>query len=177
MYFVLRKYLLHSYAQNDKLCLLNYIDHPDKYNHDYEYVRILLGMADHYELNGDINIYNFSENDKDVKIDRFKSPVTIKIINSTIVFIFNESAFQSVLGKNFYFIRTKKLDSSRYKDLRTEQDKEDYIKNNGVVVGCSAGAVICGKDIDIISSKDNLTKEVTMVKEAEIDDYLDMNCR
>ena len=28
-----------------------------------------------------------------------------------------------------------------------------------------------------IQVKDNLTKEVTMVKEAEIDDYLDMNCR
>ena len=25
--------------------------------------------------------------------------------------------------------------------------------------------------------KDNLTKETIMVKEAEIDDYLDMNCR
>ena len=28
-----------------------------------------------------------------------------------------------------------------------------------------------------IQVKDNQTKEVTMVKEAEIDDYLDMNCR
>lgn len=31
---------------------------------------------------------------------------------------------------------------------------QDYIKNDGVVVGCSAGAVICGKDIDIIASMD-----------------------
>ncbi len=31
---------------------------------------------------------------------------------------------------------------------------QDYIKNDGVVVGCSAGAVICGKDIDIISPMD-----------------------
>ena len=29
----------------------------------------------------------------------------------------------------------------------------------------------------VIQVKDNQTKEVTMVKEAEIDDYLDMNCR
>lgn len=32
---------------------------------------------------------------------------------------------------------------------------QDYIKNDGVVVGCSAGAVICGKDIDIIASMDS----------------------
>ena len=31
---------------------------------------------------------------------------------------------------------------------------QEYIKQDGVVVGCSAGAVICGKDIDIIASMD-----------------------
>ena len=30
---------------------------------------------------------------------------------------------------------------------------------------------------NILTVKDNHTKETTMVKEAEIDDYLDMNCR
>ena len=29
-----------------------------------------------------------------------------------------------------------------------------YIQSNGIVVGCSTGAVICGKDIDIIASMD-----------------------
>lgn len=32
---------------------------------------------------------------------------------------------------------------------------QKFIKNNGIVVGCSAGAVICGKDIDIISAMDS----------------------
>ena len=31
---------------------------------------------------------------------------------------------------------------------------QEYIQNNGIVVGCSAGAVVCGKDIDIIASMD-----------------------
>ena len=31
---------------------------------------------------------------------------------------------------------------------------QEYIKQSGVVVGCSAGAVICGNDIDIIKSMD-----------------------
>lgn len=32
---------------------------------------------------------------------------------------------------------------------------QKYIQNNGIVIGCSAGAVICGKDIDIIASMDS----------------------
>ena len=31
---------------------------------------------------------------------------------------------------------------------------QEYIQNNGIVIGCSAGAVICGKDIDVIASMD-----------------------
>lgn len=31
---------------------------------------------------------------------------------------------------------------------------QEYIQSNGILVGCSAGAVICGKDIDIVASMD-----------------------
>ena len=31
---------------------------------------------------------------------------------------------------------------------------QEYIQNNGIVIGCSAGTVICGKDIDVIASMD-----------------------
>jgi dipeptidase E len=40
------------------------------------------------------------------------------------------------------------------KQIGAFSKSKDYIKNDGVVVGCSAGAVICGKDIDIISPMD-----------------------
>lgn len=40
------------------------------------------------------------------------------------------------------------------KESGTFENIQKYIKNNGIVVGCSAGAVICGKNIDIISSMD-----------------------
>ena len=41
---------------------------------------------------------------------------------------------------------------------------QEYIQNNGIVVGCSAGAVVCGKDIDIIASMDPNDVKLTDTK-------------
>ncbi len=41
---------------------------------------------------------------------------------------------------------------------------QEYIQNNGIVVGCSAGAVVFGKDIDIISSMDSNDVKLTNTK-------------
>ena len=41
---------------------------------------------------------------------------------------------------------------------------QKYIQNNGIVVGCSAGATVCGKDIDIIASMDPNNVNLTDTK-------------
>ena len=51
-------------------------------------------------------------------------------------------------GGNTYKLLKGIKDSGAYKKF------EDYIKNNGIVIGGSAGAVIFGKDIDIIAVMD-----------------------
>jgi len=51
-------------------------------------------------------------------------------------------------GGNTYKLLKGLKDSGAFNKI------QEYINNNGLVVGCSAGAVICGKDIEIISSMD-----------------------
>lgn len=73
------------------------------------------------------------------------------------------------MAENFKQLASKKLDDycaifigggNAYKLLKGLKESgafdkiQEYIKQSGVVVGCSAGAVICGKDIDIIKSMD-----------------------
>lgn len=51
-------------------------------------------------------------------------------------------------GGNTYKLLKGLKESGAFKKI------QDYLQNNGIVVGCSAGAVIFGKDIDIIASMD-----------------------
>ena len=51
-------------------------------------------------------------------------------------------------GGNTYKLLKGLIESGAFSKI------QDYIQNDGIVVGCSAGAVICGKDIDIIASMD-----------------------
>jgi dipeptidase E len=50
------------------------------------------------------------------------------------------------------------------KESRAFDKIQEYIQNNGIVVGCSAGAVVCGKDIDIIASMDPNDVKLTDTK-------------
>ena len=50
------------------------------------------------------------------------------------------------------------------KESGTFDKIQEYIRNNGIVVGCSAGAVILGKDIDIIASMDPNDVKLTDTK-------------
>lgn len=70
----------------------------------YVFVRALLGFADHYDFRdtsriGTVKIFSLGKNGYD--IERFKSPVTIKIIDNYIIFIFGD--FSKICGKTFYF--------------------------------------------------------------------------
>lgn len=74
-----------------------------KYN-EYLFVRALLGLADHYEFrddvrSGDVGIFCLGEESFDV--ERFKSPITIKIVNNFLIFIVG--SFDEICGKKFYF--------------------------------------------------------------------------
>lgn len=90
---------------------------------DYLFVRALLGLTDTYEFKlgkrkGKIKVEG-SEKDEDGKaiVQRFPSPVTIKIVGKTILFIFNEELFDEIKGKNFNFSleKNKNTDNSNGK--------------------------------------------------------------
>ena len=63
---------------------------------------------------------------------------------------FQDCVFNSIFigGGNTYKLLKGLKESGAFSKI------QDYIQNDGIVVGCSAGAVICGKDIDIITSMD-----------------------
>lgn len=62
--------------------------------------------------------------------------------------ILNEYSAIFIGGGNTYKLLKGLKESGSFDKI------QEYIQNNGIVVGCSAGAVICGKDIDIIASMD-----------------------
>lgn len=69
----------------------------------YLFVRAMLGLADHYEFKdeareGNVEIFSLGENSFDV--ERFKSPVTIKIVGNYLIFIVG--SFAEICGKTFY---------------------------------------------------------------------------
>lgn len=107
----------------------------------YEFLRIILGMADHYEFKdpdkkrvGTVYIRNFKNisvennevcgNDKlEEEIVRFKSPITMKIYKEGILFIFNEIPCE-LLGKWFYVSKKKDAEESK-----RELEKDCFIKS------------------------------------------------
>lgn len=93
--------------------------------------------------------------------------------------IVNVSVPSLDMSKSFEELASKNLDEysaifigggNTYKLLKGLKESgafnkiQEYIQNNGIVVGCSAGAVICGKDIDIIASMDSNEVNLTNTK-------------
>lgn len=115
-------YLLYEYLRDneiydgtDKTLMVEEIlpkETPHKKDR-YLFVRALLGLADHYEFrfrNGKdkytIKVkVECQDKDKDDKpaIERFPSPVTIKIVGRQVIFLFNEDLFREICGKKFVF--------------------------------------------------------------------------
>ena len=97
-------------------------DNTTKYQ-NYIFVRSLLGLADHYEFRdnvrrGNVNVYSLGKDDFD--IERFASPVTVKVFDNEIFFLFRSA--QAILGKEFYLVHgdyVKEIDrKSKYEDKR-----------------------------------------------------------
>ncbi|MDD6069233.1 MAG: hypothetical protein PUC12_00245 [Clostridiales bacterium] len=97
-------------------------EEENKYD-DYSYSRAILGLADHYSFIAkkyDENAKNprpgaFRKGEIEIsskEIDRFKSPLMIKIINSYIYFIFDDS-YKEILNKSFQFSVKEKSNNSR----------------------------------------------------------------
>ncbi len=82
-------------------------DNKDKtYKGGYVFIRAMLGLADHYEFRnlrvGTVNVYSLGEEDFDV--ERFKSPITIKIIGQYIFFIFDMESIEIMKNRTFYLL-------------------------------------------------------------------------
>lgn len=100
---------------------------------NYIFVRALLGFADNYEFRDDcrkgrVDIFCLGE--KDFDIDRFKSPITIKIIGNCLIFIFG--SFDEICGKTFWF-SPNGYDEEQLKE-KNYTEKKKYIMNSGKFV-------------------------------------------
>ena len=97
-------------------------NHPNDDN--YRYIRALLGLADHYEFHDlreqTVYVYHL-EAEGEKEIQRFPSPITIKIIGSRIFFLFDVEAVQAIVNKTFCFC-TKKLPAGC-----TEQERRQHL--------------------------------------------------
>lgn len=94
---------------------------------DYVFIRALLGLTDtwKYKTGEVISGYNLGENDFDVV--RFKSPITVKIFDSYIIFLVE--SFEAILGKTFYFLDGSQAAAMNH--LATYAGKKKYIEENG----------------------------------------------
>lgn len=94
---------------------------------DYVFIRALLGLSDtwKYKTGEVISGYNLGENDFDVV--RFKSPITVKIVDSYIIFLVER--FDAILGKTFYFLDGRQ--AAAMNRLTAYAAKKEYIEKNG----------------------------------------------
>lgn len=98
----------------------------------YYFVRALLGLTDHYDFrfqNGrGNNTVTVSVEGKDNGIERFPSPVTIKIIGQQVIFIFDENMFKKICGKKFTFSANgKKRDIAVPESIDVKKFIDDYV--------------------------------------------------
>ncbi len=88
--------------------------------------RALLGLADYYEFrDGRVEIFSLGENDFDV--ERFRTPITIKIIDNKLIFLFG--SFDKICGKTFYFAPNPKNLDKDFTSFSYEKKKKYILKN------------------------------------------------
>lgn len=136
-------YLLYEYlhdngigAGSDKTMMVEELlpnGTPHRKN-QYYFVRALLGLTDHYDFrfqngrgNYTVTVKDKGEDDKPV-IERFPSPVTIKIIGRQVIFIFDENMFKKICGKKFTFSANgKEKDIAVPESFNVKKFIEDYV--------------------------------------------------
>lgn len=95
---------------------------------EYNFIRAVLGLADNYDFRdaprgrtAKIQVYHYPDNSSEL-IQRFPSPVTIKIIDHYVYFVINDS-YKKILNKTFLLFK-----SNGSEDIRK---KLDSIKKSG----------------------------------------------
>ncbi len=99
----------------------------------YLFTRALLGLADYYDFmrgtdeisGGKVDIFSLDKDNFDV--ERFKSPITIKVIDNQLFFIFG--SFKEICGKEFYFAPNGIPNKNTF-DKMSYKDKKTYIESN-----------------------------------------------
>lgn len=81
-----------------------FFDNNENNYDDYFFVRALLGLAEKYEFKDDKRKGTITIECADKSVVRYKSPITVKIVDSYIFFIF-ENTFDQIRSKTFVFSR------------------------------------------------------------------------
>lgn len=116
-------------------------------NQNYTFIRALLGLPNNYEyqtkkLEGNevasidknrikrikVNIYSIDKPSD--QIERMRSPITIKIIDEYLFFVFNSIEDKGILGREFYFLLSNK-ESRWFKQEKDFNEKAKFIRENG----------------------------------------------
>ena len=140
--FLIRDFLLNKKIGSDKRfmkakkipnmrdCNANVnLEKPDPQN-GYQFIRALLGLADHIDFRDDVFWDTVKMVSKDGSIERFKCPVTVRITSSTIYFL-PETYPNNFLGQEFLIARQQ--EAERYakmdeKNTYYEKYKDRFLK-------------------------------------------------
>lgn len=93
------------------------------------FIRAMLGLTDNFKYSklreATITVYNLEENDFGIK--RFKSPITIKIVDNRIYFIFDDSNLSLIAGKTFYLLKDEPHNFAK----KSYEEKKNHIISEG----------------------------------------------
>ncbi len=167
--FAMRKWL-HDNTGSEKARIKSKIltDKNNKSRQDYDnyvFIRALLGLPDHYEFrdkvrNGNVEIIHFSslktkggkvtvdiqdiinytKPKTDRSISRFQSPITVKIFDSCVFFLFNDT-WRLVAGQPFLFMRERDG-----KELASAIKEKRFEDAHGIICDCPAVNLISVPD-------------------------------
>lgn len=102
-----------------------------KYN-DYEFVRALFGLADNYEFRGiregKVDVFGVAEDGNSFGVERFKSPITVKIIGNKLIFLFGD--FSPICNRKRFFFAPNGIPNKKAFDKKTDSEKLNEIINN-----------------------------------------------
>ncbi len=105
-----------------------YNSYNDRQHNEYQYVRALLGLAEHFEYQltnrSRIKIKIVNENDE---IERFQSPIFMKVIDKKIYLGINKT-YKNIEGKQFKFFNDNNLLGELM--VPTNFDLSDFINNH-----------------------------------------------
>lgn len=106
-----------------------------KTNNDIKYIRALLGLADIYDYQQiDIKVKICDvQNDELKRIERFKSPITFKVLDKNIFIVSNVTDIKQILNKEFiFYVGEKPEEAIRSQKIKTPLtfDFVDFLNQN-----------------------------------------------